>query len=60
LACDGLYSATDAEQWGLHDPKLMTLLACHCASGATPPADLHGAAPDQLPHDINHSTPLAV
>jgi hypothetical protein len=32
---DGLYSATDAEQRGLHDPKLMSFTACHRASGAT-------------------------
>jgi hypothetical protein len=34
LDADGLYSATDAEQRGLHDPKLMRLMACHFASGA--------------------------
>jgi hypothetical protein len=35
LACEKLYSATDAEQRGLRDPKLMTFMACHRASGAT-------------------------
>jgi hypothetical protein len=35
LACDELYAATDAEQRGLHYTKLMTLMACHCGSGAT-------------------------
>jgi hypothetical protein len=35
LACDGLYSATAAEQRGLHRTKLMTFAACHRGSGAT-------------------------
>jgi hypothetical protein len=35
LACDELYAATDAEQRGLHRPKLMTFTACLCDSGAT-------------------------
>ena len=57
LACDGLYSATAAEQRGLHYPKLMTSMACHCASGATPHDDLHAGTPDLLPQDFNDSRP---
>ena len=36
-APDGLYSPTSAEQRGRNRPKLMSSMACHCASGATPP-----------------------
>jgi hypothetical protein len=48
LACDGLYSATDAEQRGHNLPKLMRLMACHSASGASPPDDLHAGTPDLM------------
>ena len=34
LACDGLYASTSAEQRGQNLPKLLALMACHCASGA--------------------------
>ena len=36
-ASDELYSPTSAEQRGRNLPKLMSSMACHCASGATPP-----------------------
>ena len=35
-ACNGLYSATAAEQRGRNLPKLLALKACHGTSGATP------------------------
>jgi hypothetical protein len=35
LACGELYAATDAEQRGLHRPKLMNSKARHRDSGAT-------------------------
>jgi hypothetical protein len=38
--------ATDVKQRGLHNTGLMTLMACHRTSGATPPDDLHADTPD--------------
>ena len=55
LACDGLYSATDDEQRVLHYTKLMTFMACHRASGATPPDDPHAGTPELRPHHLNRS-----
>ncbi len=57
LACDGLYSATDDEQRVLHYTKLMTLMACHGASGATPPNELHAGTTELRPHALNDSRP---
>jgi hypothetical protein len=37
LACNGLYSATAAEQRGRTLPKLLAFKTCHDTSGATPP-----------------------
>jgi hypothetical protein len=36
-ASDELYSPTSDEQRGRNLPTLMSFMACHCASGATPP-----------------------
>ena len=36
LACNGLYSATAAEQRGRNRPKLLPFKTCHGTSGATP------------------------
>ena len=55
LACDGLYSATAAEQRGLHYPKLMTFNACHYASGATAVRDLHAGARTDVPHELSRT-----
>jgi hypothetical protein len=49
LACDGLYASTAAEQRGLRYTKLMTLMACPCASGATPPMSCTPARPIYWP-----------
>ena len=49
LACDGLYSATSAEQRGQNLPKLMCSMAGHCASGATPPMNFTPACSSYSP-----------
>jgi hypothetical protein len=50
LARDELYAATDAEQRGLHAPKLMASMACHPASGATPLTRCTPARPTDEQH----------
>ncbi len=55
LACDGLYSATAAEQRGRNLLKLLSSMACHRASGATPPYELNACTLGLLPHNLNDS-----
>ena len=60
LACAGLYAATSAEQRGPHDTKLMSLMACHRASGATPPKNRNAGTPALLPRTSTTRDGLAV